>query len=257
MSTTTISAICPTYARPHLLREAVESFRRQRFKGTAELIVYNNYPDQTIIIDESDFPRGFSVKVINDQEPPDSLGECYNRAIAHAGGRYLCPWEDDDIYLPWRLADAVEALESNGAEYHKRPHAWFYNYGRIVGPVSNLFFCAGTWAAGLFRRVGGCRGDFAATDQALEARLVGGTDDAITEPRDLKKIFYIYRWAGVTAHLSGIKDGREGFEQTRAILRRGQPTGKVLIRPGWARDYVAMVENWISSHPGMGEEYDV
>jgi glycosyltransferase involved in cell wall biosynthesis len=246
--TPTISAICPTYARPHLLAEAVESFRRQDFKEPAELIVYNNFPGQILEIYASDFPGNLSLLVLNDPNPPESLGGIYNRAIAPASGKYLCPWEDDDIFLSHRISAAVAALRETGAEYHKRPFAWLFDYGKITGPVSNLFFCCGTWSADLFRRTGGIPETFAATDQWLEPELNKRANAAVYDKTNWREIFYLYRWGGLTAHLSGIADGARGFNETRERLRQGQPKGRVRIRPGWRQDYPALVAEWLRTH---------
>src|SRR2546429_75321 len=54
-----VSCVCPTYARPELLEEAIESFLRQDYRGAKELIVLNDYACQTL---ELDHPE---VRVVN------------------------------------------------------------------------------------------------------------------------------------------------------------------------------------------------
>ncbi|HEY0602798.1 MAG TPA: hypothetical protein VGD58_07800 [Herpetosiphonaceae bacterium] len=57
--TPAVSCICLTYARPELLEEAVYSFLQQEYPGLKELIVLNDYAEQTLMFDHPE------VRVIN------------------------------------------------------------------------------------------------------------------------------------------------------------------------------------------------
>ncbi|MEZ4657920.1 MAG: glycosyltransferase family A protein [Caldilineaceae bacterium] len=46
-----VSCICLTYGRPAVLEEAIYSFLQQDYQGPKELIVLNDYVDQTLYFD--------------------------------------------------------------------------------------------------------------------------------------------------------------------------------------------------------------
>jgi GT2 family glycosyltransferase len=50
-----ISYMCLTYGRPKVLEEAIESFLRQDYKGEKELVVLNDFADQTLVFDHLKF----------------------------------------------------------------------------------------------------------------------------------------------------------------------------------------------------------
>ena len=135
MSQVEISCICPTYGRPHLLEETIESFLRQDFTGTKELLILNDYDEQELVFDHPE------VRIINTKERYKTLGEKYNAMFEMAKGKYLTPFEDDDIFLPHRITHSYNILEYFRADYHKLPFAWFLNGGKITDKVSNIFYC--------------------------------------------------------------------------------------------------------------------
>ena len=96
-----ITAICPTYGRFELLRAAVGCFVTQTH-ADRDLLILNDAP----VPIECDVP---GVRVIN-ETGFDSLGEKYARLLDEAEGDVIAHWEDDDLYLPWHLASAAEAL---------------------------------------------------------------------------------------------------------------------------------------------------
>jgi GT2 family glycosyltransferase len=64
-----VSAVCPTYARPHLLEESIYSFLQQDYAGKKELIILNDYDQQTLVFEHPE------VKVFNVKQRYPSLGE--------------------------------------------------------------------------------------------------------------------------------------------------------------------------------------
>jgi len=106
-----VSCICPTYNRcpdyQWLVEEAVESFLRQDYPADRrELIVLSDAPGQELIP-----PSGVTVQM--KWPRVSSLGEKYNYGIAVSRGDLICPWEDDDISLPWRISQAVKMIDAS------------------------------------------------------------------------------------------------------------------------------------------------
>ncbi len=50
-----VSCFCLTYGRPRVLEEAIQSFLQQDYAGAKEMIVLNDYADQTLAFDHPDF----------------------------------------------------------------------------------------------------------------------------------------------------------------------------------------------------------
>ncbi|MBV7332940.1 glycosyltransferase [Chloroflexi bacterium TSY] len=87
-----VSCICPTYGRVALLEEAIYSFLRQDYPGEKELIVLNDFAEQTL---EFDHPE---VRIVNLPKRFHSVGEKYKAAAALATHDLVFVWHDDDIY---------------------------------------------------------------------------------------------------------------------------------------------------------------
>lgn len=228
-----ISCICPTYARPHLLEESIESFLRQDYKGEKELIILNDCKEQELYFHHKD------VIVINMSERFKTLGEKYNAMFKLASGDYITPWEDDDIFLPHRLSYAMAKIQETGADYHKLPHAYYWNYGNVEGISGNLFFCAGMWSRELLERTTACDAVNTAADQSIEAKLKANSKEYyLQDLKDPKDIYYVYRWGGVTYHLSGYGTGADALEKAQKDLKQEMKTGEIYLHPRWKVDYV-------------------
>ena len=57
-----VSCFCCTYGRPDVLEEAIESFLRQDYEGPKELIVLNDFTQQTLHFEHPE------VKIINAEQ---------------------------------------------------------------------------------------------------------------------------------------------------------------------------------------------
>ena len=235
-----VSAICPTYCRPQLLAECIWSYLRQDFGGTSELFILNDNADQVLFCDAP------GVRIVNHQKRFATLGEKYNWMIRNSHGHYITPYEDDDIFLPHALSHRVNMMERRGLEYYKLPRAWMVDYGVIKGLTQNLYYCAGMWTRALFDKTNGCAAVQANADQTIERQLSEQATDYMTDDDQRpESVYYIYCWGGRTAHLSGWGNDPGALEKAQDILRRGQPTGKIRIEPGYAVDYEAMVKQEI------------
>jgi len=128
-----ISCICVTYARPHLLEEAIHSFLLQDYAGAKELIVLNDYTPQIL---EFEHPE---VEIINLPYRFRTVGEKMNAAVSMARYDLICLWDDDDIVLPHRLALAGQRVTT---QLFRSNFAWKWDGGELSGPMRSAFHAA-------------------------------------------------------------------------------------------------------------------
>lgn len=114
-----VSAIMPTYGRPELVNESVAMFLAQDYENK-ELIILNDCVGQTF---ELDHPF---VTVLNHPHRFANLGEKRNYCIEQASGEIIAIWDDDDVYLPWRLSVSVEAMLRDRLSFYRPAEFWAY-----------------------------------------------------------------------------------------------------------------------------------
>lgn len=95
------SVIVPTFGRPAYLAEAVGSVLRQTMTDFECIVVDDASPEPPALPDD---PRFRLLRRERNGGPPAAR----NTGIAAASGRYLAFLDDDDIWLPNRLALAAE-----------------------------------------------------------------------------------------------------------------------------------------------------
>jgi cellulose synthase/poly-beta-1,6-N-acetylglucosamine synthase-like glycosyltransferase len=114
-----ISCIMPTYGRPRYVDESVAMFLEQDYPRR-ELIVLNDCEGQTF---EGDFP---GVRIVNHDRRFSSLGEKRNECIRLARGSIVAIWDDDDVYLPWRLSLSWREMERLDVLFYRPAEFWAY-----------------------------------------------------------------------------------------------------------------------------------
>lgn len=227
-----VTCVCPTYGRPplhlHLLEEAVYWFLRQEYPADRrELLVLNDCPGQVLVC------AAPGVRVVNRPDRLPSLGEKYDEMVRLAAGDVILPWEDDDVSLPHRIAQAVGRLA--GHDYWNPRQSWYEEGGRLRldhahGVCHNASaFTRRAWAA-----VGGYPAASGPQDAGMDARLtaaVGVNPAALSTPAEWS---YVYRWSVSPYHLSGFSDTEAAYRR----VPRAVP-GRYTIAPRMGRDYAA------------------
>jgi len=236
-----ISCICPTFARApeylHLIEESVECFLRQEWEEK-ELIVLNDTPGQVLSFRHSD------VRIINLPRRVDSLGEKYNLAIKAARGVLICPWEDDDIILPWRLRLSVEVL--GDADYYNPQCYWFLD-GADLHHEHNMGYghAMSTFRYSAWKKVGGYPEVSGPQDALMDGILRQQCSVADARQLSRDEWFYIYRWGVSPHHLSGWTDGEAHY---REIGQQTIVPGEYTLHPHYDADYEAMCHDHIKEH---------
>lgn len=230
-----ISCLCPTYGRPRQLEHAIESFVRQDYAGPKELIVLNDLGDQTLVCDHPE------VRIVNLPEQIRPLGAKFNATAALAAGDLLAVWEDDDIYLPWRLSYSAANLDRNRI-YHTGS-AWFEEAEKKLVPSRNLYHCNLLMSREVFDSVGRYSEvrDSGSVDVLLFAALRERYGIVSQEIADEDR-FYIYRWGTSGGyHASGwstniVSELAAGHVADR--IRAGNlARGTIRLQPHWPYEY--------------------
>ena len=225
-----VSCICPTFARPHLLEEAIESFLRQDYTGPKELIILNDLDLQTLHI------RHPEILCVNVKKRFRTLGEKYNAAFALASYDVYFPWDDDDIHLPQRISFSLERL-GDGEFY--QPRLAYYKVDSMIRAGCHASSSSGCWRRSLFLRIGG----FSAMDTGLDQDFdrKAGVQSSPIEPHEAT---LYYRWGETrTYHASWWLEGASGRagDFARQAIEAGQmPAGFIELKPHWREDYVAL-----------------
>ena len=219
-----VSCMCVTYARPELIVEAIECFLRQDYAGPKELVVLNDLGTQELVFEHPE------VVMINVPRRFRTLGEKRNALAGMCNGDILLPWDDDDIYMPWRISTSIDRLGEDA--YWNSRSCWFRNgkaaYRRIQPN------CHGTcvFRRDLFRLVDGYPQQDRVTDQLIEGRW---REHRKAEVLADEEIFYVYRWGTNSYHQSACQyDQIQGWANKRA-----QP-GRHVLEPTWREDYVSL-----------------
>jgi len=233
-----VSCFCPTFGRPNLLEEAIESFLRQDYAGEKELVILNDYPEQTLHFDHPEIV----IKNVSKHILP--LGKKFNETANLCSGDILFPWDDDDIYLPWKLSYSVENMH-NGI-FHS-PHAWTNNFDKLE-MSENLYQCNLAISRDLWEKVGGyAEEDSSSVDLGLFQRLGG---DEITQTLSPEKMFYIYRWAGTNEyHVSSLNTDEKSISHVTSefLNQKAQngeiKTGNIHLKPKWSKDWEQLAKD--------------
>lgn len=227
-----ISCYCCTYGRPHLLEEAIYSFLMQTYQNK-ELIIVNDHKEQTLIFEHP------QVKIFNVKERIIPLGKKYNFAASNCKGNILMPWDDDDIYLPWRMEVSLKYIK-NGI-FHTHQAFWEPKFKEIK-ISQNLFQCNFAIRKRLFNAVNGYpETESSILDWELYSKLKNLNGKPISQKIPEADLFYVYRWGSTDSwHHSAIQNKTP--EQVRKTIdenlnKKEMQKGEIKLKPHWKYDY--------------------
>jgi hypothetical protein len=201
------------------------------------------------------------VRVINLPRRLRTVGEKMNMAVALASHDLLFVWDDDDIYLPHRLAVSVERF-APAQGFFKPDQGWLWIQGTLSGPTKNFFHAGSCYARTLFDAVRGYAADGSGYDWLFERRLArsvpGSTSTYGIKPDEIS---YIYRWSGTGSyHMSAFgdytPDANVGHREVEAYVQRSADAGeiqrgRIQLTPQWKQDYQQLVSDHIRSQPAL------
>lgn len=115
-----VSFVCTTYRRFRCVERIVAQYHAQTY-ANKELIIFNTDIEHPISLEFEDS----SIIVINNHNDYltgllyGNRGQICRDAVTHAIGDYFMLADDDDIYLPWHLQQAIEGIEELGTDAWK------------------------------------------------------------------------------------------------------------------------------------------
>ena len=116
MTAADVSVVIPTRDRPELLRRAVEAVMRQDFTGSIRcIVVIDSGPPVDLPAPPEDAPGSRSIVTMPNRRTPGLAG-ARNTGADAATGAFLAFCDDDDEWLPSKLARQLDALQRIDAD---------------------------------------------------------------------------------------------------------------------------------------------
>jgi hypothetical protein len=198
-----IDCLMGTYGRYTLACEALACFLQQSVSAQATLLIYNQHPVPL----RFDHPR---VRVVNEAPPAGSLRYIRQRMheLADPAAELIHWWDDDDLYLPWHLADCVRHI--NGHVAWKPASCWLSEGNVTFSRHVNTFEGAWVFRAD-YLKAAPLLTHPTYTDHPVIKQTVEAGQLATTELAG--RTSYIYRWAIGTEHVSAY--GGSGSEEAQ------------------------------------------
>ena len=234
MSEPLVSCVCCTYARPVLLGEAVKCFIDQTYSNK-ELIIVNDQEGVILKLAE----KRDDIRIKNIPLRFNSLGGKRNYAMSLTKGDYVCIWDDDDLYPPWRIKDSVDIMENNNYDIVKGKTALTSTHNKNYKLVSNLFHSQSIITreyvdshSYLNKSVG------EDVDYEMSAKI----GSIIVDPF----YFLVYRWGLGIHHLSGISNDKLSWEKSLSFEPYTQLKGEIVVKPEFTRNHWADIIDMFS-----------
>jgi len=129
-----VSFVCTTYRRYQCVERIIEQFLNQDYDNK-ELIIFNTDMQNPFVL--SSELEGSRITVINNDldyrtgRPYKNRGAICRDAIVHASGEYFMLADDDDVYLPWHIRQAVEKIVEVGKDAWKPKISMFANQNDV------------------------------------------------------------------------------------------------------------------------------
>lgn len=237
-----ISCYCPTYGRPKVLEEAIYSFLMLNYLNK-ELVIVNDCKEQNLIFDHP------QVKIFNYKERFDNFGIKFDTCVQHCTGDYITPWDDDDIYLPWKIEVSFKNMK-NGIFHTSRGFAERSLKDLVYD--KNVFHCNLMLEKNIYYELGGYPKENKLTlDMELINKIQKKYGNFSKDIPD-EDLFYIYRWQTSNAvHLSSITTSKnETFQQVTEKLVLGNPNfvkGDIKLKPYWKYDYTKVSQDYVKN----------
>ena len=121
-----VSFVCTTYRRFTCVERIIAQFHAQTYPNV-ELIIFNTDMKFPLV---KEFDHENVIVINNDIDylsgaPYETRGQICRDAVTHATGDYFMLADDDDIYLPWHIQQAVDKIEEMGTDAWKPERSFF------------------------------------------------------------------------------------------------------------------------------------
>jgi len=169
-------------ARAAMLETALVAFRAQTFRD-AEVVIVNDGAPLVCAL-----PQARVLNLKRGRHP--TLGALRNVGLREARGEWIAVWDDDDISLPTRLAESLQAVDGGAAIYVRSNVMWVAD-----ATLRLTALCAGCCypTALLHRPTALAVGGFGDTNHAEDAVLFERLARARLPLRDFAFQSYVHR----------------------------------------------------------------
>ena len=134
-----VSFVCTSYRRFYCVKRILSQYYAQTYSNK-ELIIFNtdtenpyelaiHDPSVIIVNNGTDYQTG---------TPYENRGQICRDAVTHATGDYFMLADDDDIYLPWHLQQAVDGIEANGKDAWKPEKSFFATQDKLMTAMNTM-----------------------------------------------------------------------------------------------------------------------
>ena len=248
MSYPFISCKCITYGRVKFLEESLFSFLNQKYDGKKELIIVNDYPEQTLIFEHPE------VKIFNLNETFKTIGEKENFAVSKCSGDLIAVWDDDDIALSNHLNN-ISKFFINGSHLLHWQKGVYYNEPNITA-ITSLGNSGIVYSKKIWEEIGGHPLENAGYDTTFVDTIYKKTKSRgiVKASPSNDEVSWFYMWGGRDYHMSGmgtdtpnrknvVERHREHIESQK---NRGNiPVGDIVLEPKWNKDYQKLLNDFI------------
>jgi glycosyltransferase involved in cell wall biosynthesis len=134
-----VSFVCTTYRRFTCLKRILAQFNAQTYPNK-ELIIFNTDEEYPYVLET---PQD-NVTIVNNGidyqsgEPYVNRGFICRDAVTHATGDYFMLADDDDLYMPWHIQQAVEGIEELGTDAWKPEQSFFATSDKLELTMNTL-----------------------------------------------------------------------------------------------------------------------
>jgi glycosyltransferase involved in cell wall biosynthesis len=228
----TVSVIIPTMTRVDFLARAIKSALAQTYEDIEIVVVIDGpSPEVASLVSSHPDPRVRLVQL----EQHRGVAAARNSGLEAASGRYIALLDDDDIWLPEKLAKQVPLLDAGADVVHSLVYVTDGAGNIYQGPTQRGFrlfrevAAAGYPYVWLLRRSSYQIGTFVIRRSCLDA--VGGFDTELSAMEDLDLVHRLSRryrltlvdeplskWCKHDAGLSGAMDPRAWIRLARKEL---------------------------------------
>jgi glycosyltransferase involved in cell wall biosynthesis len=249
MSFPFISCKCITYGRVDLLEESIYSFINQDYPGKKELIIVNDYPLQKLEFDHPD------VKIYNLEYTFETIGAKENFAVSKCSADIIAVWDDDDIAMPNHLNNIAKYFKKNTDLLHWQKGVLFNEPNEII--ITSLGNSGIVYSKSIWEKLGGHPFENAGYDMTFVLKIKQVSKNIILASPPDNEVSWFYMWGHRSYHMSG--QGTDTPDRLNVILRHSMhienlrqkgliPTGNVVLKPHWNKNYKSMLEVFLSKN---------
>ena len=244
-----VSCLCCTYGRPVFLGESIRCFLDQDYNNK-ELIILNDQEGVHLKV----YPYlPDNIRIYEHPNRFPSLGQKRNYLKSLARGKYCCIWDDDDLYVPFRISESVYFIEQNPDCDILKPKDAFISIGNEKYKVASNRFHAQAIITKEF------------IDNHMYPSISIGEDKVFEDLAKVKyvdiypSIWSVFRWKikdvyNVSSVLSSME--KTSWESVLTYAPYNNIKGDVWVKPEFQHDYWSDLRKVYNDINGFwGEEW--